>query len=162
MQFAYLFCTDERVINAQRSFKSQREDRSKHIRFKMQSIGIVLTTEKEKNAAWRDFSSFSLQHSVIQLKYKQTNQSPNSSETSKLSEVLIRNHDEVWMILGHQSGPKFIYCHQSIMILLTLPATLESVQTSLAQIMLPGSWGDGQQRREISVWVHGLKVYHPS
>lgn len=26
MQFAYFFCTDEQVINAQRGFKSQRED----------------------------------------------------------------------------------------------------------------------------------------
>lgn len=64
----------------------------------MQSIGVVLSTEKEKNAAGRDFSSFSLQHSCIQireLKYKQINQPPNSSELSKLSEVLIRNHDGV-------------------------------------------------------------------
>lgn len=63
---------------------------------KIQSIGFVLSNEKEKIAAKRDFSSFSLQLNTVilirELKYKQTNQPPNNSELSKLSEVLIRDH----------------------------------------------------------------------
>lgn len=66
---------------------------------KIQSIGFVLSNEKEKIAAKRDFSSFSLQLNTVilirELKYKQTNQPPNNSELSKLSEVLIRDHDGV-------------------------------------------------------------------
>lgn len=129
----------------------------------MQSIGVVLSTEKEKNAAGRDFSSFSLQHSCIQireLKYKQINQPPNSSELSKLSEVLIRNHDGVWMTLGHQSGPKFIYCHQCVMISDPCSCFL----SCFSQFRHPYSWSScldpgvmvSREGRYLFGW-HGLK-----
>lgn len=45
--------------------------------------------------------------------------------------------------------PLLSLVHHDLRPLLALPATLQS----LAQIMLPVSRGDGQQRRETSVWV---------
>lgn len=137
----------------------------------MQSKGVVLSTKKEKIVAWRDFSSFSFQlevfrHCVIQmreLKCKQTNQPLNNSELSKLSEVLIRDHSGVWMILSPVRTQVHLLslAYHDLRPLLTLPDTLHSVQTSLALIMLCGSWGDRQQRREIPVWMSWVESISP-
>jgi len=53
-----------------------REDKGQCIMFKLQSIAVVLSIKEEKSVPCRDFSCFSLQHSVIlftELKYKLTN-----------------------------------------------------------------------------------------